>query len=155
MRKARELSLAERLEVEAALDAAFAPLRQATTGVPPTYARAAVRWGRAPLPQAIPWAGAVRRLSELSVAVGMSVVVFVAAFGGSSPVLEWPDADAMRQVQHAAMRQIEATRPEPRVEFAALRGWLDPTVVASRSTLLRTVLVAPQPHATNGATGPF
>lgn len=77
--RARPLGLAERLEVETAVEAAFAPLRtrRATSG--PTRVRAAVRWGRGRPEASVPWAGPIRRLSELGIAVGMSAFVFAAS----------------------------------------------------------------------------
>jgi hypothetical protein len=79
------LGLAERLEVEAAIDAAFEPLRARRAGVGPARVRAAVRWGRGTAPVPVPWAAAIARLSELGVAVGMSAFIFTASLG-SIPV---------------------------------------------------------------------
>lgn len=77
-------SLAQDLEVEAALRDAFAPLRARRAGLAPLRVRAGVRWGRGRPPAALPWSAAVARLSELSVAVGMSAMVFIAAFGATT-----------------------------------------------------------------------
>ncbi|MBI2324983.1 MAG: hypothetical protein HYU87_08500, partial [Chloroflexi bacterium] len=88
MRDRSVLTLGERLEVEAAVEAAFAPLRERHTDLSPLRVRAAVRWGRGvpkASPQALRWSGAIARLSELSVAVGMSVVIFGAALGPALP----------------------------------------------------------------------
>ena len=83
--KARSLGLGERLEVEAALEAAFAPLRTRRSTVGPTRVRAAVRWGRAEPEVPVPWAAAISRISELGVAVGMSAFVFASALTSVTP----------------------------------------------------------------------
>jgi len=72
----RPLSLGERLETEALIDGAFAPLRRRRANVGPTRVRAAVRWGRVGPARPVPWAARVARVSELAMAVGFSVVVF-------------------------------------------------------------------------------
>lgn len=79
------LGLGERLEVEAAIDGAFAPLRSRRSSVGPTRVRAAVRWGRAEPAVPVPWAAAVRRISELGMAVGMSAFVFAGALTAVPP----------------------------------------------------------------------
>lgn len=83
--KARGLGLGERLEVEAALETAFAPLRGRRSSVGPTRVRAAVRWGRAEPEAPVPWAAAVSRISELGMAVGVSAFVFAAALTSVAP----------------------------------------------------------------------
>ncbi|MGH2378289.1 MAG: hypothetical protein ACRDGT_07405 [Candidatus Limnocylindria bacterium] len=87
--RARGLGLGERLEVEAAIENAFAPLRARRSTVGPTRVRAAVRWGRAEPRPPVRWAAAVSRISELGIAVGMSAFVFAAALAsvpGTAPV---------------------------------------------------------------------
>jgi hypothetical protein len=79
------MGLGERLEVEAALETAFAPLRTRRSEVGPTRVRAAVRWGRAEPEAPVPWAAAVSRISELGMAVGMSAFVFAAALTSVAP----------------------------------------------------------------------
>ena len=71
--RARRLGLAERLETEALVESAFEPLRRRRASVGPTRVRAAVRWGRVGPVRPVPW---VARVSELAMAVGLSVVVF-------------------------------------------------------------------------------
>lgn len=83
--RARAMGLGERLEAEAALETAFAPLRARRSEVGPTRVRAAVRWGRAEAPPPVPWAAAVSRISELGMAVGMSAFVFAAALTSVAP----------------------------------------------------------------------
>lgn len=83
--RARAMGLGERLEVEAALESAFAPLRARRSGVGPTRVRAAVRWGRAEPELPVRWAAAVSRISELGMAVGMSAFVFAAALASVAP----------------------------------------------------------------------
>jgi hypothetical protein len=135
------LTLGERLEVEAALDVAFEPLRSQRTDLSARRVRAAVRWGRAapPPPRALPWSGPVARLSELSVAVGMFVLIFSAGVG--SAVLP-PDAASPAP----AVAQIdEGIYPVPHVSaalederyirwlridrYVPLQDWLDPSIV--------------------------
>lgn len=85
---ARALPLGDRLEVEAAVETAFEPLRARRSSVGPTRVRAAVRWGRVEPAMPVPWAAAVRRISELGVAVGMSAFVFTASVISTPPVGE-------------------------------------------------------------------
>lgn len=82
---ARGLGLGERLEVEAALETAFAPLRARRSTVGPTRVRAAVRWGRAEPQPPVPRAAAISRISELGIAVGMSAFLFAAALTPAPP----------------------------------------------------------------------
>lgn len=164
------LTLGERLEVEAAIDAAFEPLRDVRTDLSPLRVRAAVRWGRgAPRqsPHALRWSGAIARLSELSVAVGMSVVIFGAALG---PAVQ-QDARADPPLAAAAIRtsgpsieeqrEIHSTKDEwlssIRARLDALRNvplqdWLDPNVV--RPVVRRLELPAPRAEAA-GQHGPY
>jgi hypothetical protein len=152
------LPLPERLEVEAAIDAAFAPLRARRTDLSPLRVRAAVRWGRgrdAAPPAALAWSGAVRRLSELSMAVGMSVLMFGAALGPALPE-SFPPVQAESASARASgptvevQREILVTKQEwfdtIRARFgtwtAPLQDLLDPNVVR-QVIRVRTDLPAP------------
>lgn len=141
-------------EVEAALRDAFAPLRARRTGLAPLRVRAAVRWGRGAPPAALPWSAAVARLSELSVAVGMSVMVFIAAFGTA------PAPSDQRTVDEAA---DPAAYPVPHLtapvddasyirwlrldRYVPMQDWLDPSVV--RVGPVRPLVRAVPPAATD------
>lgn len=93
--RAPAMGLGERLEVEAALETAFAPLRARRSGVGPTRIRAAVRWGRAQGQPPVAWAAAVSRISELGLAVGMSALVFAGALASvAPPAVPVPVSDA-------------------------------------------------------------
>lgn len=157
------LTFGERLEVEAALDAAFGPLRDVRTDLSPLRVRAAVRWGRGTpkaSPQALKWSGAIARLSELSVAVGMSVMIFGAALGpavhGDGAKVDPPLASTAIRITGPSIeeqREIHATRNEwldsLRARLDALRSvplqdWLDPSVV--RPSGRRLELPAPRPE---------
>lgn len=166
------LTLGERLEVEAALDAAFAPLRERRTDLSPLRVRAAVRWGRGGnepalrAPAALRWSGAIARLSELSVAVGMSVMVFAAANGPAlDPVRSVPQAPAVtpaqvRVVSAAEEKEMRALRLEwiesltSRLDgfrldrYVPFQDWLDPTVVRP-AAVQRLNLPAPRADATS------
>lgn len=187
------LSLGERLEVEAALDAAFRPLREVRAELSPLRVRAAVRWGRAAdatpateeapaalrapaaprTPAALRWSGAIARLSELSVAVGMSVMIFAGAFGSAlegadrstvDPAQE-PSTLAARATFLQEERELRAQRQEwldslrerlDRVRAAAnvpLQDWLDPTVVRP-AAVQRLNLPAPRAGGM-AARGPY
>lgn len=160
------LGLAERLQVEAALDAAFEPLRERRTALSPLRVRAAVRWGRgAPsaAPAALRWSGALARLSELSLAAGMSVMVLSATLsppiGRDSSAADPSRAPAAAEgrVTSAAdeEREIRALRLEwyeslrSRLEafrvdlFVPVQDWLDPTV-ARPAAVQRLSLPAPR-----------
>jgi hypothetical protein len=139
------LSLGERLEVEAALDVAFAPLRSRQTDLSARRVRAAVRWGRGapPAPSALAWSGAVARLSELSVAVGMFLVIFSAGVGPAVLPPETTSAPSVQQID-------EGIYPVPRVSaalederyirwlridrYVPLQDWLDPSTVRAGLT---------------------
>lgn len=126
MRDRTVLTLGERLEVEAVIETAFAPLRARHTDLSPLRVRAAVRWGRGaprPSPQALRWSGAIARLSELSVAVGMSVVIFGAALG---PTLEEWDRASVEPTQAPEQAQVAGSSLEEQLEIRATRmEWLD------------------------------
>lgn len=160
----RPLPLAERLEVEAALEIAFAPLRGERARISPLRVRAAVRWGRgAPPASGRRWAPAISRLSELSVAVGMTLVVFVGAFGPSRapvPAVPEPDAQAVA-VSYPVPRVTEPLEGERYIRwlrldrYVPLQDWLDPSVLrvgAAARTPAR--LDAPVPSDSD-ARGPF
>ena len=145
MRTTDPLSLAERIEVERALERAFTPLRLRRTAVSPLRVRAAVRWGRGEPPQAVPWSGAVARLSELSLAVGMSVMVFVGAFGSATPVSPAATSTSLDEAVDPALYpvpRVTAPLDDERYirwlrlgRYVPLQDWLDPSVV--RASLLR------------------
>lgn len=140
MREPRPLRLSERLQVERAIDAAFAPLRAAHADLSPLRVRAAVRWGRgAPRPTRVRWTAVAARLSELSVAVGMTAMVLVGALAParSAPRIAPPVADpaggdpAIYPVPHVTQpledeRYIRWLRLD---RYVPLQDWLDPTVV--------------------------
>jgi hypothetical protein len=139
VRRTDRLPLPERLAVDAALEAAFAPLRLRRSTVSPLRVRAAVRWGRGAPPEALRWSGAVARLSELSLAAGMSVMIFVGAFGsasvaprGSAPAATGVAADpALYPVPRvtAPLEDEQYIRWLRLDRYVPLADWLDPTVV--------------------------
>ena len=170
MRDQSVLPLGERLEVEAALEAAFAPLRERRTDLSALRVRAAVRWGRGAsepaalrAPAALKWSGAITRLCELSVAVGMSVMVFAAANGPALEPRTVPEEPSVtpaqvRVVSAAEEREIRALRLEwvesltSRLDafrldrYVPFQDWLDPTVVRP-VTVRRLVPPAPRTDA--------
>lgn len=174
MRDRNVLTLGERLEVEAVVEAAFAPLRARHTDLSPLRVRAAVRWGRgAPKasPQAVRWSGAIARLSELSVAVGMSVVIFGAALAPATGDRSVPEptetplsAKALTVTLIAQEREIRALRVEwletlrARVEalrvdrYIPFQDWLDPTI--TRPVVRRLDVPAPGSDVV-GQSGPY
>lgn len=170
MRDRDVLTLGERLEVEAAVETAFAPLRERHTDLSPLRVRAAVRWGRGaprPSPRAFRWSGTIARLSELSVAVGMSVVIFGAALGpvtGDRSVPEPSEtplsAKALTVTLIAQEREIRADRLEWLETLRALRAdryvpfqdWLDPAV--TRPVVRRLDVPAPRSDVV-GQSGPY
>ncbi len=128
--------LAEDLAVEAALRDAFAPLRARRAPVGPLRVRAAVRWGRGSGASPLPWTAAIARLSELSVAVGMSVMVFIAAFGtpatpAATQTVDEASDPAIHPVPHVSapvddsyyIRWLRLDR------YVPMQDWLDPSVV--------------------------
>ncbi|HUF89015.1 MAG TPA: hypothetical protein VMR66_03440 [Gemmatimonadota bacterium] len=129
--RARAMGLGERLEVEAALETAFAPLRARRSEVGPTRVRAAVRWGRAEPRPPVPWAAAVSRISELGMAVGMSAFVFAAALTSVAPPASIPVSDAAvvddmlvppKPVVHRWTGRIVPASPE--VEMRQMMRWV-------------------------------
>jgi hypothetical protein len=146
------LPLHERLEVDHALEAAFAPLRLRRSTVSGLRVRAAVRWGRGGPPEALRWSGAVARLSELSLAVGMSAMVFVGAFGSASvatraaPAATESAADpALYPVPHvtAPLEDEHYIRWLRLDRYVPLADWLDPAVVRTGTARSGTRLEPP------------
>ena len=139
MSRTDPLPLAERLEVDHALEAVFGPLRTQHTSVSPLRVRAAVRWGRGAHPEAVRWSRAVSRLSELSLAVGMSVMVFVGAFGAAAPVIPSPEPTSLDEAIDPALYpvpRVTAPLDDERYirwlrlgRYVPLQDWLDPSVV--------------------------
>lgn len=146
-----DLTLGERLEVEAALESAFEPLRGRQAELSPLRVRAAVRWGRgAPRPPAVPapaalkWSGTLARLSELSVAVGMGVMLFTAGLGSatiaepvpSTAAVEVADPGDIYPVPHvtAALEDERYIRWLRIDRYVPLHDWLDPSTVRSGLT---------------------
>jgi hypothetical protein len=155
VRRTDPLPLPERLEVERAIESAFTPLRLRRAAVSPLRVRAAVRWGRGAPPAAVPWSGAVARLSELSLAVGMSVMVFVGAFGSATGAQRGPASASLDEAVDPALY------PVPRVtaplddehyirwlrldRFVPLQDWLDPSVVRAGPVRFSAPLDLPAP----------
>jgi hypothetical protein len=136
VRKRRVLSLAEQLEVEDALRDAYAPLRAQRTGLSSLRVRAAVRWGRGRPEPPVRWVRAVSRLSELSVAVGMSVMVFVAAFGSVPARITEPTVDEARDPVVYPVPRVTVPLDDARYirwlrldRYVPLQDWLDPALL--------------------------
>lgn len=137
MRRDAAPSLGERLEVEAALNDAFAPLRARRAELSPLRVRAAVRWGRgAAPPKGLPWAAAASRLSELSVAVGMSAMVFIAAFSPAPAPAADARVDEAKDPAIYPVPHVSAPVDDARYirwlrldRYVAVQDWLDPSVV--------------------------
>lgn len=169
MNERSALPLPERLEVEAAIDAAFEPLRARRTDLSPLRVRAAVRWGRArdaAPPAALRWSGAVRRLSELSIAVGMSVVMFGAALGPALPEIRppvqvesafarasGPTVEVQREILVTKQEWFDTIRARFGTWTAPLQDLLDPNVVR-QVIRVRTDLPAPLSESA-GLTEPY
>lgn len=126
------MGLGERLEVEAALETTFAPLRARRSEVGPTRVRAAVRWGRAEPQPPVPWAAAVSRISELGLAVGMSAFVFAAALAsvappaGSHPVSDAAIVDDMLVQPMPVVHRwtVRIVPPSMEDEMARMMRWV-------------------------------
>lgn len=71
----RPLALRERLQMEAALDAAYAPLRRRRANISAARVRAALRWHRAEEPAMPRWRWA-SRLAEVTLAAGVTAFIF-------------------------------------------------------------------------------
>lgn len=110
------LTLAERLSVERALEAAFASYRARHTAVSPARVRAALRWDRAAAEPSAAWRGValVGRLAELPLAVGLTALVLTASLGG---VVEPP---AIVEEANAEATQVRVTA---RLEGERLLRW--------------------------------
>lgn len=159
------LPLGERLVVEAALEDAYTPLRERTTDVSGLRVRAAVRWGRgaSPLrndaPRALRWSGAIARLSELSVAVGMFVMIFTASVGTAvlrDPGATTPGAEEVDGSLYPVPRVSVPLEDERYIRwlridrYVPLQDWLEPSTVRPGVTKR---LELPAPRA--GTAGPY
>jgi hypothetical protein len=154
VRHTHPLPLAQRLEVERAIESAFAPLRLRRAAVSPLRVRAAVAWGRGAPPQAVRWSGAVARLSELALAAGMSVVVFVGAFGSAAPAQRAPVSTLDESVDAALYPVPRVTAPLDEEHYirwlrldryVPLQDWLDPSVVRTGPVTFAPALEMPAP----------
>lgn len=76
----RPLPLRERLQMEAALDAAYGPLRRKRTNISAARVRAAVRWHRAEEPALPRWRW-VSHLAEVTLAAGVTAFIFTGTIG--------------------------------------------------------------------------
>ena len=158
MRHVDPLPLPERLEVERALENALAPLRLRRAPVSALRVRAAVRWGRGAPPEAVRWSGALARLSELSLAVGMSAMVFVGAFSSAVPACRTPSAASLDEAFDPALSpvpRVTAPLDDERYirwlrldRYVPLQDWLDPSVV--RAGPVRVSAPLDLPAATAG-----
>jgi len=92
-RTAGALPLDERLRLDAALDAAFAPLRLTGTSLSPARVRAAVRWAPAAPPR-LRGAALVGRAGELATAVAAAAFVFAASLAPVLPTSPGAEATA-------------------------------------------------------------
>ena len=81
--RGRGVSLEDQLQLDRILDDAFAPGRARKAPIAAARVRARVVWDR-PQPVSAGWRGVaiLGRLGESSLALGMSVVIFVGALGG-------------------------------------------------------------------------
>lgn len=153
MRKQRALRLSEQLEVEDALRDAYAPLRSRRVALSPLRARAAVRWGRGRSERPVRWAHAVSRLSELSVAAGMSVMIFVGALGPAPARVADPVDEARDPAVFPAPRASVALDDvrfirSLRIERSApVQDRLDPALLHAGSARAAQRLEAPAPAA--------
>jgi hypothetical protein len=154
----RGLGTAERLDLDAALEDAFEPLRAARTSLSPLRVRAAVRWGRGATPRSLRWARLVARASEMSVAAGMTAILFIGAFGSAS--LPAPDAQvgAAQEIRDASIypvARVSAPLTDERYirwlridRYIPLQDWLDPMTVRPAPP---TGLVPPSPRSDSGS----
>ena len=155
MKRNGPLPLAQRIEVERALESAFTPLRLRRTSVSPLRVRAAVRWGRGAPPQAVRWSGAVARVSELALAVGMSAIVFVGALGSVTPSATGAGPASLDEAVDPALYpvpRVTAPLDDERYirwlrlgRFVPLQDWLDPAVVRPSSVRFSAPLDLPAP----------
>ena len=92
-RSAGPLPLNERLRLDAALEAAFAPLRLTDAGLSPARVRAAIRWAPT-APPPLHGAALLGRAGELVTAVAAAAFVFAASLAPVSSLT--PDAATAR-----------------------------------------------------------
>jgi len=84
------LPLDQRIQVDAALEEAFAPLRARTANVGPSRVRAAVRWS-APESGRLRGLALLMRVSELTVAAAISAFLFAGSVASITSVPSVPD----------------------------------------------------------------
>ena len=103
----RDLTLEERLRLEAALAEAYAPLRERRAAISPARVRARVRWEpRVEQNAPLRGVGLVARLSEATVAFAVSALFFVGALGMTEPPRSVSD-DAPSEVAAFAPRAFD------------------------------------------------
>lgn len=113
------LTFAEQLRLEAALDEAFAPLRDRRTSLSPARVRAAVRWepGHRETPPVWRGVALAGRLAESSLAVGLTALLFVATLG---PLAE-PTERPAPQIGPGVVQILDQAVDEHRVRMQSLR----------------------------------
>ena len=111
--RARHVDFAEQLRLEAALEEAFAPLRERRAHISPARVRAALRWERQPQPARPLWRGVALagRLAETSLAAGMTAMLLVATLG---PLAEEQTRIATRAVGPGVVHILDQAVDEHR-----------------------------------------
>ncbi|MGH2450994.1 MAG: hypothetical protein ACRDGE_06960 [Candidatus Limnocylindria bacterium] len=121
------LTFAEQLRLEAALDEAFAPIRERRTNLSPARVRAALRW-EPRLREAPPvWRGVALagRLAESSLAVGLTALIFVATLG---PLAD-PETRPASQLGPGVVQILDQAVDEHRARMQSLRVYRPAPIV--------------------------
>ena len=137
------LPLDDRIAVDAALDAAFAPLRARSANVGPARVRAAVRWSP-PEPRGLRGAALLARVSQLTVAATFSALVFSGSL--ASLVAEPSVPDTTRNAGASEARLLNgrlAFQPSIAPHETTVRAAMDDEFAANAASVRRPESVAP------------
>jgi hypothetical protein len=132
-----------RLEVDAALDQAFAPLRARTTTIGPARVRAAVRWSPAE-PRGLRGAALLARVSQLTVAAAISAFVFTGSVASLVADPSVPDISRGAALTEArALNGRLAFQPSIAPHEASVRAAVEDEFAANAATARRPEAIAP------------
>ncbi len=138
LRREGPLTFREELALGAALDLAFAPLRDRTVVLSPARARAAVRWRCVAEPRVVPRGELLARIAEASVTAAVMALVFAGSLGGAARQVETPsvvaaylrskpplDDERFLRWLRLETRAVETAPAAERAEGPATRGHRD------------------------------
>jgi hypothetical protein len=141
------LALEDRLEVDAALEEAFAPLRTRRANISPARVRAAVRWAPEQ-PQPFRGLALITRIAEVSVAAVVSAFLFGGSIAWVSPVPDVSrDPAAAGEWMLNGRTALQRPMASRATDYRTIAGDIAANAVTIRREATRTERVAEQTAA--------